>query len=311
VQGEAGEHGTAPDWLVRGEPGLCPCGCAGRRQRGSYVEKTVRGLSDALRRALGADDVAAQPGLLQRLDPRVKVASTLVLLVAAAFVRNLVVFVVLYGAVLAAAAASRVSVRAFVKRVWLFVPLFTGFVVLPATLNVVTHGHVVVPLGTWFGVRLGLTSQGLTAAARIVLRVAVSISLVVLVTLTTRWTDLLAGLRGLFVPKLFVQVLAMAYRYTFHLLDTVDDMYVARKARMVRSERDTKRARADVAASAGALFAKTHALSEEVHMAMIARGYRGETYTLRVPRVTAADLMWLGSCLALAATLIGVDRALH
>ena len=122
---------------------------------------------------------------------------------------------------------------------WLFVPLFTGVVVLPATLNVITHGHVVVPLGTWFGYRLGLTSQGLTAAARIVLRVAVSISLVVLVTLTTRWNELLAGLRGLFVPKLFVQVLGMAYRYTFHLLDTVDDMYVARKARMVRGGNGT------------------------------------------------------------------------
>ena len=54
------------------------------------------------------------------------------------------------------------------KRVWLFIPIFTGIIVLPATLNVITPGEVVVPLP--FG--LGLTRQGLTAAAIITIRVA-------------------------------------------------------------------------------------------------------------------------------------------
>ena len=41
----------------------------------------------------------------------------------------------------------------------------------------------------------GLTSQGLTSAALVVARVATSISLVVLLTLTTPWVRLLAALR--------------------------------------------------------------------------------------------------------------------
>ncbi len=81
----------------------------------------------------------------------------------------------------------------FVKRVWLFIPIFTGIVVLPATFSFITHGHIVVPLGHWFGHRVGLTSQGLRSAALIVVRVATSISLVVLVALTTSWTSLLAA----------------------------------------------------------------------------------------------------------------------
>ena len=58
----------------------------------------------------------------------------------------------MYAGTLGLAAASRISVRFFVKRVWLFIPIFTGIVVLPATLNVVTAGphrdpprHVVRP----------------------------------------------------------------------------------------------------------------------------------------------------------------------
>ena len=46
-------------------------------------------------------------------------------------------------------------------------------------------------------IRVGLTSQGLRAAGLIVMRVATSISLVVLLTLTTPWTRLLAALRAL------------------------------------------------------------------------------------------------------------------
>src|SRR5207237_8821336 len=102
----------------------------------------------------------------------------------------------MYACTLVLAKASGLSLRFFIKRVWLFIPIFTGIVVLPATFSFVTHGHIVVPFGTWFGHRVGITSQGLTAASLIVTRVAVSISLVVLLTLPTPWNKLLAALRA-------------------------------------------------------------------------------------------------------------------
>ena len=79
----------------------------------------------------------------------------------------------------------------------------------------------------------GITSQGLTTAGLIVMRVAMSVSIVVLITLTTPWTKLLAALRALFVPKIFILIIGMAYRYIFLLLNSVTDMYTARKARAV------------------------------------------------------------------------------
>ena len=68
---------------------------------------------------------------------------------------------------------------------------------------------------------LGLTRQGLMAAAIITIRVATSISLVLLVTLTTPWARLLSALRALGVPRMFVLVIGMAYRYLFVLLGAV------------------------------------------------------------------------------------------
>ena len=306
----SGGSTATPAWLLQSEVGLCPCGCIGKRRRGSFVEKTLHGAAGLLRQAMFSEDTAATPGLLQRIDPRVKVVSLFGLLVTAAVVRHIPVLAVLYLGTLALAAASGLSLSFFVKRVWLFIPIFTGVVVLPATFSFVTHGHIVVPLGSWFGHRVGLTSQGLTSAGLIVVRVATSISLVVLVTLTTPWTRLLAALRSLFVPKMFIVVLGMAYRYLFHLLGSVTDMYTARKARMVGAENDVASGRAFVSAGAGALFGKAHALSEEVYMAMVSRGYTGQTRTLSRVRLRVVDAGWSAAALLCAVVVLGGDRAL-
>jgi cobalt ECF transporter T component CbiQ len=301
---------ATPDWLLRAEPGLCPCGCIGRRRKGNFVEKTLLGTSGVVRQALFADDVANERGLLQALDVRVKIVTIMALLVATAFVRSIAMLGVLYGATLVLATASRLSLLFFVKRVWLFVPVFTAIVVLPATLNVVTPGTVVIPLGTWFGHPLGVTSEGVHGAAIIVIRVATSISFAVLLTLTTPWNRLLGGLRALFVPKMFVLVLGMAYRYVFQLLSAVEDMYTARRARTVARDAHTASGRRFVAASAGALFGKAHGLSEDVYLAMVSRGYTGDHRPLRSPRLRAVDAAWVLGCLATIAIVIGADHVI-
>lgn len=304
----AAEPARTPDWLLSREPALCPCGCIGRRRKGSYVQKTLNGGADLLRQVMFSNDTAAQPGLLQRLDPRVKLIGLLGLIVAGAFLRTIPALLALYAATLLLAASSGLPLGFFVKRVWLFVPIFTGIVLIPATLSVVTGGDVVLTLWHWHGHPEGFTRQGLTSAALVVCRVASSISLVVLLTLTTPWTKLLAALRTLGVPRMFVLVIGMAYRYLFLLLGSVTDMYQARAARTVGAEKHDRTARAFVAASAGALIGKSMAMSEEVHQAMVSRGYRGNARVLAQPRPARADLLFLVAAAAFAAALVIGER---
>jgi len=299
---------ATPDWLLAKDAALCPCGCIGRRRKGSYVQKTLTGGADLLRQVMFSDETSATPGLLQRLDPRAKILGLLGLVVAGAFLRTIAALLVLYALTLVLAAASRLSVRFFIKRVWLFVPIFTGIVLIPATLSVVTGGHVVLALWHWHGHPEGFTSQGLTSAGLVVCRVASSISLVVLLALTTPWTRLLASLRALGVPRMFLLVIGMAYRYLFLLLGSVTDMYQARASRTIGTERHDRGARAFVAASAGALLGRTMAMSEEVHQAMTARGYRGEARVLAQPRPGAADLLFVLAAAVLAAALVVGER---
>ncbi len=301
---------ATPQWLLQPEMAMCPCGCIGKRRKGSFLEKTIKGGGGLLQQVMFGEDVARQRGLLQRIDPRVKALGTVALLVAVALVRHIPVLAACYAATLALAAASALPVGFFVKRVWLFVPIFTGIMVLPATLSVVRGGDVVLTLWHWHGASEGFTAQGLTSAGLVVSRVAVSISLVVLLTLTTPWTRLLAALRALGVPKTFVLIIGMAYRYIFLLLATVIDMFEARKARAIGAQRHDGGARAFVGASAGALIGKAHHLSEEVHQAMTARGYRGDAKTPEHFRLRPADVWYAAAVLAAAVLIIGGDRLL-
>ncbi|MGI8665048.1 MAG: cobalt ECF transporter T component CbiQ [Jatrophihabitans sp.] len=299
-----------PDWLLNKDIALCPCGCIGRRRKGSYVQKTLSGGSDLLRQVMFSDSTSSRAGLLQRLDPRVKLVGLLALVVAGAFLRTIAALLVLYAVTLLLAAVSALPLGFFIKRVWLFVPIFTGIVLIPATLSVVTGGHVVLTLWHWHGHSEGFTSQGLTSAALVVCRVATSISLVVLLTLTTPWTRLLAALRTLGVPRMFVLTIGMAYRYLFLLLGSVTDMYQARAARTVGAEKHDRTARQFVSASAGALIGKSMVMSEEVHQAMVSRGYRGNARMLSQPRPRATDALFLVAVAAVAAALLAGERVL-
>jgi cobalt ECF transporter T component CbiQ len=299
-----------PAWLTARPASLCTCESGGHSRRTPFVEKTLTGFSGLVRQALFSEDVARTHGLLQGLDARVKLAGLVTVLVGVGLVHHLASLAVAYLAVLVLAALSAVPLGFFVKRVWMFIPLFTLVVVLPATLSVVTPGDVVLGMWTWHGTQQGLTAQGLQAAALIVARVAVSVSLAVLVTLTTPWARLLGGLRGLGVPRMFVLVVNMAYRYIFLLLDTVTDMFQSRRARTLGRIRHDRSARAMVGASAGALLGKAGHLADEVHQAMVARGYRGDVHGYTTSRLRVADGLALAAAVAAAVLLVGGDRFL-
>ena len=96
----------------------------------------------------------------------------------------------------------------------------------------------------------------------------------------------------------------------FLLLGSVTDMYESRKSRTVGAQSHDRAARAFVAASAGALFGKAHHLSEEVHQAMVARGYRGDARTIQGFRLTAADLVFALFVVAASVVALGGDRLL-
>lgn len=306
-----------PAWMRAHETG--DCRPSGRAVKTSAVQKTIRSIATALQGSIFAERTAGREGLLQRIDPRVKIAGLVLMLVAASLAGSPYTLLLFYALLLFVAARSEISVAFFVKRVWFFIPLFAGIIVLPSIFNAVRPGDPLwtlwdfgreVQVGPWsLGTSLAITKQGLAGASMFIMRVAVSVSLAVLVALTTRWAELLKALRSFHVPAVFVLVLAMTYRYIHLLLGLAADMYVARESRIAGSS-TPREDRRFAAASMGALLGKSQALSSDIYLAMLSRGYTGEPVISRRFRLRPVDAAVIMASLAAAAFLIGGDRVL-
>jgi cobalt/nickel transport system permease protein len=285
--------------------------------RVKFLDKTLLAVANVAERSLFSEIYARRRGFLQMLDVRIKLLTFLYLLVIISFLHLPRTLWLLYGFSLLLAAVSGVPVVFFLKRVWLFVPLFTAAIVLPSLLNIVTPGDpvwVLVKLGRTYSwgpyvvpAEIAVTRQGLWGGIVFVSRVAASVSFAVLFTLTTRWAEVFSGLRSLFVPRAFVATLGMTYRYLFVFLRLIQDMYRARKSRTIRPLSSAVE-RNWIASRIGVTFKKSVDMSEDIYKAMLSRGFHGEFRSLGRFHAMAADYVWLVTVLLFGGILILFER---
>ncbi len=251
-------------------------------------------INHTLEQSLFAEQAARQPGLLQGLDPRLKVLAALLVLLAVGLSRSLLVIIVLYFLALALALFSKVPLAFFVKRVWLFIPFFTGAVALPALF--ITPGSILVhlPLG------LVITQTGLTTALFLLLRVGTSVSVAVLLVLTTPWNSVLKAMGVLRVPAVIILILGITYRYIHLLLHITTDMFLSRKSRLLRRMNGPEERRL-VSAISGTLLSRSLQVSSDVYLAMQSRGFRNYPRTMDTFKMRRMD--WLSGAMV-AITII-------
>jgi cobalt/nickel transport system permease protein len=270
-----------------------------QRRTIGFVEATVRGLIERANEAIFAEELASANGLLQRLEPRVKLAGLLVLVIAAIAVHRLSILAALLTLGAAIALFSRVPIRTLLFRVWLPVISFSGLIALPAIFLV--PGDVVARIP------FPATSQGLLSAGTLILRVEAAATFAVLLVLCTEWTRILKALRFFRVPVIVVVILGMAYRYLFLLLRSAREMFEARQSRLVGPLHGAERRRL-ASGTVGVLLARSLQLSVEVHLAMQSRGFQGEVRFLDEPRIQARDWMHLAGFAALGVAAIVIGR---
>lgn len=274
---------------------------AEQHQHANVIEHSLRDIAGTLERTLFAEEISTKPGMLQSLDPRVKVLMVLAFLIAVALSRSLPVIAIIYVLALIFALLSSIPAGFFLKRVWLALPFFTGMIILPAFF--ITPGPTLIqlPLG------LVITSTGVTTALFLLLRVSTSLSLTLLLILTTPWNTTLSALTVLRVPDVFILILGMTYRYIYLLLHIANDMFLSRKSRVVGHLDDAQNRRM-LAAISGALLGKSLDMSSEVYLAMQSRGFRGKMVTLKPFAMKPKDWIWLGVFLSQSLIAIYLGR---
>jgi len=255
-----------------------------------FLESTTIGFGRVLTHAMLSERTARKAGLLQALDPRVRVVGLFALVVAAALIHKLIVVAALFAGAILIAILSRVSIVTLAKRVWLIVLGFTGVIAIPALF--ITPGRPIAALG---------------ALALLILRVETAVTFTTLLVLCTPWPHVLKALRSLRLPREAVAMLAMTYRYVFLLVETAGQMFESRRSRTVGVLPPHEQRRM-AARTAGVLLSKSMALSNEVYLAMQSRGFRGDVQVLSDFRLTLWDFVGLAAFLSAGGVAIWMGR---
>jgi cobalt/nickel transport system permease protein len=255
----------------------------------NFLEKTLRDIQALFNELFYTEITASKEGLLQKLDPRIKLLTFLGLLVTVNLAQTPCQLAVFSGYLLIVAAVSKVPLLPFYKRVALITLVFTGLVALPALFNFIRPGDPLWQLTD----TIYITRQGVYGSTLLTFRSFTSLSLVFLLTATTKWVNILKALRVLKIPALFVTTLEMAQRYLFLSLELASQTFTARKSRTL-GKYNSGEGRRFVAAATGNLLIRTSRLGDEVYQAMLSRGYCGEVRSLDRFQTCGLDWLWVG-----------------
>lgn len=256
------------------------------KRRHNFLSKSILQIKRVLEEELRTEHYASCDGILQKIDPRIKMITAVLLIIVTGLIRSIPVLLGLWVFTILLMLVSRLPVINLQKRIWGLIPLITLLVSVPAMFNFFIDGsplimvhqfhHPITWLGIHFPASIYISEQGFKAAVFLFLRVGLSISMGVLLTITTPVARLLKSLQVMGLPSLVVMIIEMSYRYLVILLNLSIEMFEARSLRTV-GVLSLEAKRAQVGSSIAALFSKSMALADEVYMAMIARGYTGES----------------------------------
>ncbi|MCR8432645.1 MAG: CbiQ family ECF transporter T component [Candidatus Korarchaeota archaeon] len=198
---------------------------------------------------------------LVHVDPRIKLPTIASLIIAVTLSTDLRQLFVLMAGFLLIYLLSGVSLRLYLKKVYLLT-LFSLLIVLP-------HAFL----------------SSVYYVVAFALKVYISLSLLILFSLTTSLRDLLSTLKFYRVPDTIISTIALTCIQLFTLFKELSRMLLARESRRIPGKRDKscrevwKKGSFEIL---GPFFLRVYERSEMISLAMISRGFSGKFVPMRV-----------------------------
>jgi len=252
------------------------------------------------------DQYSDRDSFIHRLDPRTKFIITLVFILAVISTppTRWQVFALYLFLMATLIFVSRVPILYVLKRSLVIMP----FVLMVAIfIPFFKEGEVVGSYNIWLW-QVSVTYTGLQVLWNILAKAWLSILSLILLTSTTKMTNLLNGLEQLGMPKVMVMILSFMYRYIFVVVDEVMRMKQARDSRSFGGSRLWQLR--TIGNMVGTLFIRSYERGERVYAAMLARGFDGQTRTLDRLNFRQADA-YFGISFSLILILTSVVNLLY
>lgn len=151
------------------------------------------------------------------------------------------------------------------------------------------------------GFGVNVYGDGLKEGLFIGLRAIASVTLITFLKEITPFSQFLSGLSWFRVPKEIVEILILADRFMFHLLEEGRVIYTAQRNRL--GYVGLKRRLSSYSTLVGSLLLRVLDQSQKTALSMSLRGYQGSMPLVLLPKLSAKELCLIGIFVVLMAGL--------
>ncbi|MEW6662149.1 MAG: cobalt ECF transporter T component CbiQ [Bacillota bacterium] len=165
---------------------------------------------------------------------------------------------------------------------------FANLMLVPATFLVAGVATIVIsldknPVGFIYAITLGehvvgVRSQDLMIATNLFFKSLGAVSCLYFLSLTTPMVEIIALLRRLKVPALFVELMTLIYRFIFVLMETAERTHISQASRLGYSS--LKNSYVSLSRLSSTLFLRSYHRSHAMFTALLSRRYDGQLNVL-------------------------------
>lgn len=215
-----------------------------------------------------------QNSIIHKMDSRIKVVAIFSFVALTSTMNYLPFLAAAMAFILILAGVSRLPAAYLAKRLVWIIP-FGGILVL--IFPFITAGVPVFQIKAGF-ISLAASDEGIRRACMLFFRVMTAVTALSILTATTGFRELMTAFKELRIPGIMVSLMEFTVRYIFVLLDEVQRMRTARKARGFEGGGSllNRHAVKTIGQLIGVLFVRSWERGERVYNAMLARGFSGQ-----------------------------------
>jgi len=284
-----------------------------RKIRFSFLDRTIFSSAGAVKTIYLQAETSANKGLIQNINPFVKLLSLIYLVVIVSLSVNIISQAVAAGFIFFIFLLSKLRMADIYRKAFIIAVIFGFVIALPASLNIVTPGRLVFPFislshpsSFWIysiPQEIYFTDQGIRLVSLLFLRIFNSVSVALLVIYTTPFPRFVKSLKQLGVPDTFLMIISLAYKYIFILSRTIEDTYLALRSRLSGNLKKS-RIRELAGGRIFFIYKRSQLIYEGTYYAMVSRGYNGNLKLLAQNKLNSCDIIALAVVLAMGIIII-------
>ena len=273
-----------------------------RRSKLSFLDKTILNSATVIKSIYIQAENASKRNVVQRINPHIKFISLIYMAIIISIVRDIPSQILLTALIFTFYILARLKVFLVYRKIFVLTFVFGFLTILPASLNIITPGKVILSLITfdrpyhvwiyYVPQNIGFTQSGFQVVTLLFLRVLNSVSFALLIVFTTPFPSFIKSFKIIGVPDTFLMIISLAYKYIFILSRTIEDTYFALKSRLSGNIKNSN-IRKLISGRIFYIFKRSVITYENTYYAMVSRGYHGKIKLHSQSHFTYADFIAL------------------